>query len=98
MPDHYIPQYEKQFGRPCLYVGLYAINEEASLLVMLALNQYAAPLASLYAPILLSAHTPHEIREMLDRATGALASGRLHDALEKSAKAKAKADTKGKRH
>lgn len=82
IPDHYIPQYKKEFGRSCPRVELLTVNEDASQIVMLALNQYTQPLLPAYLSIM----NPAIVREAMDRTVAVLSSKELHDAIEASSK------------
>ncbi len=80
-----IPEYKKQFGRPCPHVELLTINEDASQLVMLALNQYTQPILPAY----ILAMDQTIVREAMDRAVVVLSSKELHDMIEESSRKEA---------
>ena len=82
IPDHYIPKYEEEFGRPCPRIGLLSVNEDASQIVMLALNQYTQPILPAYVSLM----DQDVVLEAVDRAVIVLLSKDLHDTIEKAGK------------
>lgn len=98
MPDHYLTKYKKDFGRPCPRIELHSTNEEASQIVMLALNQYTQPVLSAY--ILTMGRTGAMSREAMKRAVTVLSSKELDDmikVLSKRESAKRQAESKAVR-